>query len=143
IAVGSAPPDISLLHGATLDVVAADNATDELSRAAVIGGGVLGTGAQGPPRGRTRDWIGRVNDAQAPVLALDLPSGVDAATGRVAAVTVDAAVTVTFGWPKLGLLLHPARKHCGRIVAVEIGFPEQTARWDTALITPEFVRQHL
>ena len=143
IAAGSAPPDVSLLHGAALDVVAADNATDELHRAAVIVDGMLGTGAQGPPRGRIIDWIRRINDAPAPVLALDLPSGVDASNGSVATTTITAAATVMFGWPKLGLLLHPAREHCGRIIAVEIGFPDQVGHPDAALVTPAFVRRHL
>src|SRR5690606_1248486 len=51
--------------------------------------------------------------------------------------------TVTFGWPKLGLLLHPAREHCGRLVAVEIGFPEDCLSADARLITPDYVRAHL
>jgi ADP-dependent NAD(P)H-hydrate dehydratase / NAD(P)H-hydrate epimerase len=51
---------------------------------------------------------------------------------------------VTFGWPKLGLLLQPARAHCGRIIAVEIGFPEAcTADVQAALITPAWALRRL
>jgi ADP-dependent NAD(P)H-hydrate dehydratase / NAD(P)H-hydrate epimerase len=89
---------------------------------------MLGTGTSGAPRGRVAEWIRRINAADRPVLALDLPSGVDASTGAVPGEAVRADVTVTFGWPKLGLLLHPARQHCGRLVAVEIGFPGECVR---------------
>lgn len=143
IAAGSAPPDTTLLHGESLEIIAADNAGDALSHAAVIVDGMLGTGAQGPPRGRIIDWIRRVNDATAPVLALDLPTGVDPTSGVAADNAVRADVTVTFGWPKLGLLLHPARGLCGRLVAVEIGFPPGSVQSDARLITPTWVRRHL
>ena len=51
------------------------------------------------------------------------PSGIDAESGAVAGVAVQASVTVAFGAPKLGSLLSPARALTGRLVAVEIGFP--------------------
>ena len=143
IAAGSAPPDTTLLHGESLEIIAADNAGDALSHAAVIVDGMLGTGSQGPPRGRIIDWIRRVNDATAPVLALDLPTGVDPTTGTAGDNAVRADVTVTFGWPKLGLLLHPARGLCGRLVAVEIGFPPGSVTSEARLITPAWVRRHL
>jgi ADP-dependent NAD(P)H-hydrate dehydratase / NAD(P)H-hydrate epimerase len=143
IAVGSAPPDATLLHDESIEILAADNAGDALSHASVIVDGILGTGAQGPPRGRIIDWIRRINEATAPVIALDLPSGVDATTGNAADNTVRADTTVTFGWPKLGLLLHPAREHCGRLIAVEIGFPPGCIDSDAQLITPAYVRKHL
>ena len=57
------------------------------------------------------------------VLSLDVPSGVDATTGVVPGPTVRADVTVSFGAPKLGALLAPARARVGRHVVVEIGFP--------------------
>ncbi|HEX2165944.1 MAG TPA: NAD(P)H-hydrate dehydratase, partial [Longimicrobiales bacterium] len=143
IAVGSSPPDSTLLHGVALEIIAGDNAGEALSHAAVIVDGILGTGAQGPPRGRIIDWIRRINDLPTPVLSLDLPTGVDATTGRAADNTVRADATVTFGWPKLGLLLHPAREHCGRLIAVEVGFPEACVRAQAQLITPDYVRAHL
>jgi hydroxyethylthiazole kinase-like uncharacterized protein yjeF len=143
IAAGSAPPDTTLLHGETLDIIAADNAGDTLSHATVIVDGMLGTGAQGPPRGRIGDWIRRINEAAVPVVALDLPSGVDATTGAAGDSAVRADTTVTFGWPKLGLLLHPARAHCGRLIAVEIGFPPGCLAADARVITAEYVRVHL
>ncbi|MDH3222079.1 MAG: NAD(P)H-hydrate dehydratase [Gemmatimonadota bacterium] len=91
---------------------------------AVIIDGILGTGIQGPPRSVAAATIEMINrcPTQA-VVALDTPSGVDGDTGAVPGAVVRADVTVAFGWPKLGTLLHPARPFAGRILAVEIGFP--------------------
>lgn len=94
-----------------------------LAGAAVVVDGILGTGAQGAPRERQAEAIRRVNGSGRPVLALDVPSGVDANTGEVHGEAVRADVTVCFGAPKLGALLHPGRARAGRVVAVEIGFP--------------------
>lgn len=94
-----------------------------LSPAAVLVDGILGTGARGAPRERQAAAIRRINHAGRPVVALDIPSGVDAGTGEVPGDAVQAHVTVSFGAPKLGALLHPGRARVGRLVAVEIGFP--------------------
>jgi ADP-dependent NAD(P)H-hydrate dehydratase / NAD(P)H-hydrate epimerase len=141
IAVGARPPAEHLAHGDALRMVSDDaDALPLLARAGVVVDGMLGTGSEGVPRGRVAEWIGRLNAAGAPVLALDLPSGVDATTGAVPADAVNAAVTVSFGWPKLGLLLHPARRHCGRLVAVEIAFPTTCLHTAARAITPDMVR---
>jgi NAD(P)H-hydrate epimerase len=85
--------------------------------------GILGIGARGAPRDDVAAAIRMVNGMHRPVIALDIPSGIDATSGAVPGDVVNATFTITFGWPKLGMLLFPARAHCGRIVAVEIGFP--------------------
>ncbi|HSJ26283.1 MAG TPA: NAD(P)H-hydrate dehydratase [Longimicrobiales bacterium] len=140
VPAGPAPPPDRLFHGFALPS-AGEQA--DLHGADVIVDGLLGTGASGPPRDWAAAWIGRMNEASAPVLALDLPSGADATTGHVHADVVHAACTVTFGWPKLGLLLQPARQHCGRLVAVEMGFPPGSAAGVAArAITAGWVREH-
>jgi ADP-dependent NAD(P)H-hydrate dehydratase / NAD(P)H-hydrate epimerase len=144
ITAGSRPPDTDLAHGDVLRVVSDDaEAAVVLAGADVIVDGMLGTGTSGAARGRVRDWIRRINGAGRPVLALDLPSGVDATSGAVQGDAVRADVTVTFGWPKLGLLLHPARPHCGRLVAVEIGFPGDGVETSACAITPGLIRDRL
>jgi ADP-dependent NAD(P)H-hydrate dehydratase / NAD(P)H-hydrate epimerase len=141
IAAGARPPAAHLAHGDAVRIVEDDSeALPLLARAGVLVDGMLGTGSTGAPRGRVAAWIDRLNAAHAPVVALDLPSGVDATTGAVPADAVNAAVTVTFGWPKLGLLLHPARQHCGRLVAVEIAFPAACVNATAWAITPDMVR---
>jgi len=136
VMVGSRPAVESVLHdwklpsvrfgpdGAeTGEAAAADPAGDSTSRvlreAAVVVDGLLGTGIRGAPRSRYAAAIEAANGAGGVTVALDAPSGVDGATGVVPGAVVQADLTVAFGWPKLGTLLHPGRMHCGRIVAVE------------------------
>jgi ADP-dependent NAD(P)H-hydrate dehydratase / NAD(P)H-hydrate epimerase len=144
IAAGSSSPDPALAHGSNIALIeGANSGADELARADVIVDGMLGTGSAGAPRGRIADWIDFINGTHRPVVALDLPSGVDATTGAVADRAVRATVTVAFGWPKVGLLLQPARGLCGRLIAVEIGFPADCVRPRARAITPGFARRRL
>lgn len=133
-------PELALLHGIELECTTAEH----LPEYDLLVDGVLGTGAQGAPRGAAEQAILAMEASGKPVLALDVPSGVDGTTGSVPAVAVRAQATVTFGWPKLGLLLHPGRAYVGRLVAVEIAFPPLNAGTaSAALITPEWVRLRL
>mgnify|MGYP001423200288 CR=1 FL=1 len=138
IAVGSREPDPGLTHGHDVPILPFEARAAAFAGAEVLVDGILGTGASGAPRGRAAEAIQAMNAAGRPIVALDLPSGVDATTGQVPGDVVCAAVTITFGWPKLGLLFAPGRRACGRIVAVEIGFPPlDPARVPPAmLITP-------
>ncbi len=135
---GSRPPDPSLLHGHDIPFASQDASETAITSADLLVDGLLGTGSDGAPREPIAGLVEQMNASGRPVLAIDLPSGVDATSGNVAGVAVRARATVTFGWPKLGCLLHPARTFCGRLVAVEIGFaplrPGEDAR--AALITP-------
>ncbi|HEX6631948.1 MAG TPA: NAD(P)H-hydrate epimerase, partial [Gemmatimonadaceae bacterium] len=83
--------------------------------------GLLGTGASGAPRGAVADAIAhaaRLRAGGAAVVALDVPSGLDATTGAAEGALV-ADLTLTFGALKRGLLV--ARAHAGRIVLLDIG----------------------
>lgn len=122
VQVGSRMPEAALLHGWTVDSVDADRMADAFRGAGVIVDGLLGTGATGAPRGAYADAIAAMNAGGAPVVALDGPSGVDLTTGAAPGEAVRAALTVTFGAPKRGLLLFPGRALAGRILAVEVGF---------------------
>ncbi len=84
---------------------------------------LLGTGLSGPVAEPLAAWIRATNAARRPVLAVDLPSGLCADRGVVLGVAIEAAVTVTFALPKLGLLHHPGAAHAGRVVCVDIGIP--------------------
>lgn len=106
----------------------------------VVVDALLGTGLRGAPRPEAAGWIEWMGSGGTPVLALDLPSGVDATTGRVPGAAVRAETTVAFGWPKLGTLLHPGRAHAGRIIGVEIGFPPFRDGTGAVLLTPEWGR---
>ena len=141
VVVADRPREEPLLHGRRVarvgDEEHGDAAWELLAGADVVLDGVLGTGIRGEPRPRQARAIQALNEVRAPVLALDVPSGVDADTGAVAGEAVRAAVTVAFGWPKLGTLLGEGRAHRGRLVAVEIGFPPpDPGAFGAALVTP-------
>ena len=141
--------DDPLLHGWTFPAlrdVDADDAqwAEWASSSSVLVDGVLGTGVQGKPRDRQAEAIRRINGGGRPVLAIDVPSGVNATSGAVLGEAVRADVTVAFGAPKLGCLLHPARAMVGRHIAVEIGFPllsESDA--GARLVTPRWAQDLL
>ncbi len=99
---------------------------DGLRGADVVVDALLGTGRTGEPRGAVAEAIRAIGDAGVPVVAVDVPSGVDASTGEVAAVAVSADVTVTFHAPKLGHVVLPGLAHAGRLVVVPIGIPAVT-----------------
>lgn len=67
--------------------------------------------------------IGRVNACGRPVVAIDIPSGIDADTGQARGVAIRAAATVTFATRKPGHLLYPGRAHAGAVEVVQIGVP--------------------
>lgn len=82
---------------------------------------LLGTGAAGAPRPPFDAAVDALNHFPGPVIACDLPTGVDADTGQVPAQAVRADLTVTLGARKRGLALWPARGHVGRELLAEIG----------------------
>ena len=84
---------------------------------------LFGTGLDREITGLFARVIGRLNDARPPVVALDVPSGLDANTGAVLGVAVRAAVTVTFAHLKRGLLGTVAANHVGQVHVVDIGVP--------------------
>ncbi len=98
--------------------------TTEVEGYDVIVDALFGTGFQGEPRAEAAAVIDRMNAAGAPVVSVDLPSGVDASTGEIAGAVVDADLTVTFHAPKLGLAVAPGRFHAGRVVVADIGLDE-------------------
>jgi NAD(P)H-hydrate epimerase len=95
----------------------------EIPDADLVIDALLGFGATGAPRGAVETMIAAVNGSGATVLALDVPSGLDAATGEAAAACVRADGTVTLALPKTGLLATTARKYVGRLWLADIGVP--------------------
>jgi hydroxyethylthiazole kinase-like uncharacterized protein yjeF len=142
VTVGSRPPDAALLHGWEMETVSGDDCAGAFTGAGVVVDGLLGTGASGAPRDAYARAIEAMNASGRPIVALDGPSGVDFTTGKAPGAAVRAAVTVTFGAPKRGLLLFPGREHAGRVVAVEIGF-NPLGGGSALLLTPAWARAHL
>src|SRR5688572_5187258 len=99
-----------------------------LRGADIVIDGMLGVGARGPMRPDlvpAADAVrsARVSSDRLRVVAVDVPSGIDANTGAVPGRVVSADITVTFGGVKAGLLRFPAASHVGRLVAKPIGLP--------------------
>lgn len=137
VLAGSAQPRPALLHGHDVTVVGEPAAA--FARAGVLVDGILGTGARGEPRAPAAGIIEAMNGSGRPIVALDLPSGVAADTGAVPGAAIQADLTICFGAPKIGLLFQPGRSRCGRLVAVEIGFPPvRNDEYGARLITPDW-----
>ena len=106
----------------------ADEIDDGLDGYDVVIDALFGTGFGGAPRPEAAAVIERINATRAPVVAVDLPSGVDASTGEIAGAVVDADLTVTFHASKVGLAVAPGRFRAGRVVVADIGLErEETA----------------
>ena len=102
--------------------------THRLAKAGLIVDALLGTGLNSPVRGLMATLIERLNHLRAPVLAVDIPTGLSADTGEVLGVALEADVTVTFGWPKLGQIVPPGRDYVGRLWQADISIPPQFAK---------------
>ena len=96
-------------------------------RPEVVIDALLGTGMKGAPREETARIIEEIDAAGVPVLAVDIPSGVNASTGEVAGAAVNADVTVTMHGPKVGLAVAPGRFLTGEVAVADIGLePAET-----------------
>lgn len=94
-----------------------------LAHSALVVDALFGTGLDRELRPPFSDAVHAVRRSGRPVLAVDLPSGLDANTGAVLGAAVAASVTVTFVAPKRGLALGEGPRHVGRVVVAEIGVP--------------------
>lgn len=128
--VSGLPEDADNNHRRMLAVgVPVKGADWSVRRGGVVIDAMFGTGLSRALEGEAHDSVLRINRAReegATVIAVDLPSGLDADTGQVMGVAVQADETVTIGLPKLGLCLEPGRIHAGRIRVARIGIADET-----------------
>lgn len=120
--------------------------TRSCDQAGLIVDALLGTGLSGKVKGLAGQLIEAMVKCGRPVLAVDIPSGLDADTGEPLGLAVRAQETVTMGLPKLGLFLHPGADHAGRVTVADIGFPADLIAESPALAEltdPEWVRMLL
>jgi NAD(P)H-hydrate epimerase len=104
-------------------VVAGEEIDRRLAGAGVVVDAIFGTGFAGAPREPALTAIEAVNRCGAPVVACDVASGVDASSGEVEGVAVEASVTVSFHAAKVGQRIAPGKWHSGELRVVPIGIP--------------------
>ncbi|MEZ4247752.1 MAG: NAD(P)H-hydrate dehydratase [Polyangiales bacterium] len=124
---GDARPNLDALAHVGVPWIACAANEVSLEGATLLVDGLFGTGLDRPIEGALAELVRRLDAHPAPVVALDLPSGIDASTGAVLGVAPHAALTVTFAAHKRGLWQYPARRHVGEVVLASIGVPAPTA----------------
>src|SRR5215210_37422 len=128
---------LEVLESAGKAARAAEDAPVE--EADVVIDALFGTGFRGEPREDAARAIEAINATGKPIVAVDLPSGVDASTGEVAGACVEATVTVTMHAPKVGLEVAPGRFRAGEVVVADIGLERHET--EHALVTPAILGQ--
>ena len=98
--------------------------------------GIFGTGLDAEVRGYYREVIDHLNTLQKPIVAIDIPSGLDANTGKPLGTAVRASLTVTFGLPKMSHLISPGLDYVGMVKVIDIGIPRR-------LVEEEEIHTHL
>lgn len=86
---------------------------------------IFGTGIKGEVKTPIREIIELVNESEKYVLSVDVPSGIDSDSGKIASVSIKAKKTVTFAAYKAGLLLYPAADFAGEVVCADISIPSE------------------
>jgi hydroxyethylthiazole kinase-like uncharacterized protein yjeF len=111
-----------------------DHARHVLGRADVVVDALFGTGFRGRADGGWQAAIEAIVASNAPTVSVDIPSGVDGATGAVEGAAIWADLTVTFGAPKTGCALLPGAEHAGTVRVVDVGFADDLMPFATGLL---------
>jgi NAD(P)H-hydrate epimerase len=126
---GDARTNLEIISRMGLELLEVPNEEEWKKRRGVVSesdfiiDGILGTGLNSPVRGFYRQVIEEINRSGRPVMAVDIPSGLNADNGQVMGAAVKADLTVTFGFPKMGQLVYPGASLVGRLARVDIGIP--------------------
>jgi NAD(P)H-hydrate epimerase len=127
VLAGDAKINHERLPAAVDTIVHPDTArlADLCNKATVIVDALFGTGLNSTLAPLYAAVVDTVNSSGRPIAAVDIPSGIDASTGRICGTAVKAALTVTFAAAKLGHFLYPGTSHCGELLVTDIGIPPE------------------
>jgi NAD(P)H-hydrate epimerase len=103
--------------------LAGDDLDSRLAGSGAVVDAIFGTGFAGEPRQPARAAIEAINRCGVPVVACDIASGVDASSGEVAGIAIEADLTVSFHAAKLGQRIAPGKWHTGELLVAPIGIP--------------------
>jgi len=118
----------------------------DFERADLLIDAIFGTGLDAEVRGYYREVIDHLNTLHQPIAAIDIPSGLNADTGKPFGTAVRATLTLTFGLPKLGLLISPGVDYVGTLKVIDIGIPRnlvEEEKIQTYLLEREEIRKWL
>ncbi len=107
------------------DIAAIKNLAKELSGYDVIIDALFGTGLSGEVREPFKTLINAANDSRKPIISVDIPSGLDANTGKVLGAAIKATKTVTFAVSKKGFYLNEGPAHTGDVIVTDISIPRE------------------
>jgi hydroxyethylthiazole kinase-like uncharacterized protein yjeF len=112
---------------------------DALATADVAIDAIFGTGFRGTPEDAWAAAITTLNGGDSPIVAVDIPSGVNGGTGAIEGDAVWADLTVTFGAAKIGSVLMPGAERAGAVRVTDIGFPDDLLHADVFVTEPSDV----
>lgn len=122
---GDPAANLEILRNLGVEVHGPEALDELLGGTELVVDALLGTGFSGEVREKEAGFIRRINESSAPVVAVDVPSGVDGSTGEVQGEAVEADLTVCAHAAKIGCVVSPGRERAGEVAVVDIGIPPE------------------
>lgn len=129
-----------------VETVKQEEIQESIQNSDLIIDAILGTGLQGRLTGSQAKITDLINIADKEVVAVDVPSGLNADTGKIEGPCVKATHTITLALPKIGLLLYPGASYAGKITVEDIGIPShllKNEKLKVNMVTKEMARMFL
>lgn len=130
----------------TIEILEDTQLKTQLASADLIIDGIFGTGLKGKIKGIASQIINMINASSKTVISIDIPSGISGTTGEVSGTSIKANKTVTFAFPKVGLILYPGCEYAGELVVVDIGIPYKVMDGmdiKTNIISSKMISRHI
>jgi hydroxyethylthiazole kinase-like uncharacterized protein yjeF len=149
---GDAETNFNIFHRMKGEVISVPSSKDyikvkrDIEKFDILIDGIFGTGLDAEVRGYYREVIDHLNTIQRPMVAIDIPSGLDADTGKPLGAAIRASLTITFGLPKIGHLIPPGIDYVGKVRVIDIGIPRRLVeeeRIPTYLLEKEDIQRWL